>query len=435
MENYRDLLGRAAALFEEAKGILENAESTTEDRQRVEPLMAEAKDLKGRAVQMKEIADLGPAIAAAKKEADRQNEGQKDATPGEFKSWGEFLQAAYWAGHREASLRRRDPRLVYFMDKAEQDRDEKQMVENVGASGGFLVPTEFLAQLQAVLAESTFVRPRATILRMARRQIDVPVLDQTGTTAGQPHWYGGMQAYWTEEAAEKDLQTPTFRKVSLAAHKLVLYTRASDELLEDSAISLSDFLAGPLGFAGAIAWEEEFCFIQGTGAGQPLGVINAGATITVARQAQNTVGYIDLCNMVENFLPTANARSTCWCLTPSLRSELMQVQDAAGNYVWQPNARDGQPQMLFGYPIVWTEKCPFRGTSGDVILADWSYYLIGDRQATTVESTQYDYWRYDQTSWRAVHRVDGQPWLSNELTLQDGSATISPFVILGDKTT
>jgi hypothetical protein len=43
--------------------------------------------------------------------------------------------------------------------------------------------------------------------------------------------------------------------------------------------------------------------------------------------------------------------------------------------------------------------------------------------------------RYDLMAWRAVHRVDGQPWLSAPLTLADGAFQISPFVILGDVAT
>ena len=38
--------------------------------------------------------------------------------------------------------------------------------------------------------------------------------------------------------------------------------------------------------------------------------------------------------------------------------------------------------------------------------------------------------RNDLIAWRAVHRVDGQPWLSAPITLADGTTDISPFVIL-----
>jgi HK97 family phage major capsid protein len=133
---------------------------------------------------------------------------------------------------------------------------------------------------------------------------------------------------------------------------------------------------------------------------------------------------------MEDFLPSGNG---LWTITQSAMSELIQLNGPAGNpsYIWQPNARDGVPGFILGFPVIWTEKLPLIGNQGDVLLADWRYYLLGDRQATTIESTQFDFWRYDQTSWRAVHRVDGQPWLSTPLTYQDGTTQVSPFVILG----
>jgi HK97 family phage major capsid protein len=62
-------------------------------------------------------------------------------------------------------------------------------------------------------------------------------------------------------------------------------------------------------------------------------------------------------------------------------------------------------------------------------------YLVGDRQQVTIDATNVYRFRYDVTSWRAVHRVDGQPWLSQPVTLADGAHQISPFVILGDVAT
>jgi HK97 family phage major capsid protein len=271
---------------------------------------------------------------------------------------------------------------------------------------------------------------------MARRQINLPVLDQTGTTAGVPHWFGGMRFYWAEEASAKTETDANFRQVSLVAHKLIGYTRASDELVDDSAISLDAFLSGPLGFAGGVSWMEDYTFFQGSGAGQPLGVINAGATISIARIVQAGVTYTDLVNMFEAFLPSSNG---AWFISQSVISNLMTMTDPASNYLWPTmyagGAAAGRPPTLLGMPVFFTEKLPRIGTAGDVLLADWRYYLLGDRQATTIESTKFDRWQYDQTSWRVVHRVDGQPWLSTPLTYSDGTTQVSPFVILGAKTT
>jgi HK97 family phage major capsid protein len=435
MDNVKDILGKSHALFDEARAILSKENATAEEMESVDRLMSEGKSLQAKAAQLNEIADavkdLDSAAAEAKaEEAAEVKEYQRD---GEFKSFGEMLHAIkVWA-----VLGQKDSRLKWYSDADGKVVGEvKDLVENVGASGGFLVPTEFIAQLYAIMAEEGFVRSRATKIPMRRRQVNVPVLDQTGTTAGVPHWFGGMTFYWAEEASEKTESDPSFRQISLVAHKMIGYTRASDELVDDSAVSLDAILTGPLGMAGGATWHEEYAFINGTGAGQPLGVINAGATITVNRAAGGpAISYADLANMYESLYPGHSVNTTLWSFNQSCMSNLLTVQDAVGNYVWQPNARDGLPQTIFGVPVQFTEKQPRIGGVGDAVLADWRYYLIGDRQAVTVESTQFDRWRYDETSWRMVHRVDGQPWLSAPLTLQDGTTQVSPFVILGNKST
>jgi HK97 family phage major capsid protein len=151
----------------------------------------------------------------------------------------------------------------------------------------------------------------------------------------------------------------------------------------------------------------------------------------------DVVQYQDLVNMLEAFLPSARG---VWVANQSIMSNLLTMMDQAGGaantgtYLWG-SAADGVPNRLMGMPIIFTEKTPTAGNAGDLLLADFRYYLIGDRQATTVESTKFDKWAYDQTSWRVVHRVDGQPWLSSPLYYQDGTITVSPFVILGAKST
>lgn len=453
---WQEMLAEAKKCFDEAKAILNDPERAGE-KDKVKTLMTDGQEFKRKAMGLKEIKAEGDVIAATLAEADdghveedavtqaQRNGSHKagrlaDNVTGQiskktgFKNWGEFLKAVHTA--QAVPNGYWDPRLnfVKYDDDTENVvRDEskamKDMAEAVGASGGFLVPTEFQNELQAVMGEQASIRPRCTIIRMARRAIRIPVLNQTGTTAGQPHWFGGMTFAWAEEAAEKDQSDPSFRQIELVAHKLIGYTRASDDLVSDSAISLEDFLSGPMGFAGGAIWMEEYAFLQGTGAGQPMGVINAGATINEPRNTANTIVFDDLADMMADFLPSGRG---VWMISQNAMSTIIQLNGPTGNpsYIWQANARDGIPGQILGMPVIWTEKCPLMGQTGDVVLADWSYYLIGDRQATTVESTKFDRWRFDQTSWRMTHRVDGQPWLSAPLTYQDGTTQVSPFVVL-----
>lgn len=421
-------------------------EATVEEKGQVEALYKDAIQLKFEGMQLQQIqiegADISQILAASQEGKEdnlsrvqaetKARQNGNGARPDRWNTWGEFLKAVWIAMTIPNGKVDRRLTFVEYDDATENimRKENKDMAEAVGATGGFLVPTEFQANLQSVMAEQAVIRNRATRIPMRRRSIKIPVLDQTSTAAGVPHWFGGMTFAWAEEASSKAQSDPTFRDIELVAHKLIGYTRASDELVADSAISLDAFLSGPLGFAGGAVWMEEFAFLQGTGAGQPLGVINAGATITEGRNTAGTVVFDDLADMMEDFLPSGEG---LWMISQSLMSDIIQLNGPAGNpsFIWQANARDGIPGQILGFPVIWTEKLPAAGSAGDILLADWKFYLLGDRQATTIESTKFDRWRFDQTSWRMVHRVDGQPWLSAPITLQDGTTQVSPFVILG----
>lgn len=427
-----DLKGQIEAKHKLAKEKLQTG--VVEDQKHAMDLYKEAdvlvEQLTARTNVLAKETEQRKALQAA---ADSLESDEPEAKGQSWKTFGHFLHAAWRAKGRHGAP---DPRLVWMADMGDE---QKAMSEQTGASGGFLVPTEYNNELMAAAAETSIVRSRATVIPMRRRQIQMPVLDQTGTNSGAPgNFFGGMSFSWTEEAAEKTEDNPNFRQVTLTAHKLVGYTRVSDELVDDSAVSLDAFFRSPLGMAGGIAWQEDYAFLRGTGTGQPLGVINAGATVTVNRNATNPAVDFqnDLANM-RSQLYTGMGGSPVWVINQALMNEIITLNGPTGNpsYIWQPNARDGIPGFLLGYPVIWTEKLPAQNTSGDILLANFAFYMIGDRQSTTIESTQFDRWRYDQTSWRAVHRVDGRPWLSAPLTLADGTFQVSPFVILGAKST
>src|SRR3990167_3285808 len=211
---------------------------------------------------------------------------------GKFKSAGEFYQRAWHGTITRSGI---DARL-------------KALNESEGAEGGFLVPEEFRAELLRISLETALVRPRARVIPMGRQTLAVPAIrDASHATTV----YGGVTVNWAAEGADISSNTnqPTFAQARLDAKKLTAYTVVSNELLADSAIALEATL-NPM-FAEAIAYFEDDAFIAGSGAGQPLGVLNADALISVAKetgQNADTVVWENIVKMFSRMLPSSLMR-------------------------------------------------------------------------------------------------------------------------------
>jgi HK97 family phage major capsid protein len=85
--------------------------------------------------------------------------------------------------------------------------------------------------------------------------------------------------------------------------------------------------------------------------------------------------------------------------------------------------------LLKGRPVLTIEQCPTLGTSGDLVLADLSKYIIVDGGLNTMLSFHVLF-DSDEVSFRFTMRVDGKPSFTTPITPYNGSLTRSPFVAL-----
>ena len=79
------------------------------------------------------------------------------------------------------------------------------------------------------------------------------------------------------------------------------------------------------------------------------------------------------------------------------------------------------------------EYCQTLGTTGDIILADFSQYLMIDKGGLQSASSIHVRFVYDETAFRFVYRVDGQPAWNAALTPYKGTNKLSPFVVLASR--
>lgn len=305
------------------------------------------------------------------------------------------------------------------------------LAEAGGVTGGYLVPPQFAQQLLSLAEEQAIVRARAFVQPMASATLMFPYLDVTTVqAAGTSPFFGGIIFSWTEEAQTRTETEPQFKMLELKAHELSGYTVSSNVLLQDSAFGLEKFLFTI--FARALAWYEDYAFLQGNGVGKPVGMLKCNANLQVNRQTGGTFTYQDAAKMVSRLLPSS-MNTAIWVIHPYALQPLVQLADSSGRLVWVPNvggAQDKIPGTLFGRPVLVSEKVPTLGSTGDVNLLDPSLYVIGDRMQIEIVASQHVNFIKNQMTWRVVERVDGQPWLDKQVTLQDGSSTVSPFVSL-----
>jgi HK97 family phage major capsid protein len=316
----------------------------------------------------------------------------------------------------------------------QQRLDVRQLLNAAGSvvpsDGGFLVPETLRANLLQIALETAVVRSRATVIPMESARVPFPTIDVT-TNAGS--LFGGMIAYWGEESAALVDSNPKFGRVELDAKKLTGLTAVPNELLTDSFTSFVALL-GSL-WPQVLAFYEDIAFLTGSGTGEPLGLVGANNPASVAitkevGQAASTIVLENIIKMYSRMLPASLGRAV-WLVSPETLPELFTMALSVGTGgapVMLANVTGAAPMTMFGRPIVVTEKASRLGTRGDVVFTDLSYYLVGDRQAMSIDSSTDYRFGNDQTTFRTIQRVDGRPWIRSAITPQNSGATLTPFV-------
>jgi HK97 family phage major capsid protein len=300
------------------------------------------------------------------------------------------------------------------------------------SDGGFLVPENLRSQLLQIALEESVVRPLATVVPMDSARVPFPMID---STSNQSSVFGGMIAYWGEEGANLTDSNPKFGRAELDAKKLTGLSAVPNELLQDSIVSFSALIENL--WPKALAFSEDAAFMSGSGVGEPLGFMGAANSAMIAVAAESgqpsaTITYKNIVSMYARMLPSSLSKAV-WICSPDALPELFTMALAVGvggGPVFINSAVGSAPMTIFGRPLIISEKAGALGSQGDISFVDLSYYLVGDRQTMTADSSTDFNFGSDKTTFRIIQRVDGRPWIKSAITPKNGGSTLSPFVEL-----
>jgi HK97 family phage major capsid protein len=337
-----------------------------------------------------------------------------------WRDFGSFAQA----------VARKDPRLFAAASG---------MQTGVAADGGATVPPGFLRDLMAASLEQEAVRPRARIVPMPVGTVSLPRFNAQDRSAGT----AGLTGKPTAEGATAATQKAKTDAIVLNATKLVVLVPSTLELVEDGGPAFGQLLSDYLRQAMSATVDDYL--LLGNGTAQPLGIVNAPCTVEVAKesgQAAATIEPANLSKMVARLAP-GSFRNAVWLCHSSVLAQLFVLHQrianaAANDWVggfapgWFSTAPDGTMQLL-SRPLIVTDRLQPLGTSGDIVLADLTQYIVGEVGDARLAVDGSVGFKESEIWFRLVLRLDGQPALTDAITPRRGSDTLSPFVKLATR--
>lgn len=338
-----------------------------------------------------------------------------------FKTFGEQLMAAYRASMPGGQV---DNRLT--------TRAASGLNESNPSDGGFLVQQDFVSELLKRTYETGILASKVKKIPISTSAngLKINAVDEDSRANGSR--FGGVQTYWEGEADKLAGTKPKFRVLELSLKKLTGLCYATDELLQDTAALESVIRQA---FAEEFGFKIDDAILTGTGAGEPLGILNSSSLVTVAKES-NQAEKITVENLIKmwNRVWSRSRNNAVWFINQEIEPYLYTLKiGTTPVYVPAGGLSEKPYGTLFGRPVIPLEQCSALGEVGDIILADLNQYLLIDKGGINAQSSIHVRFLYDENVFRFIYRVDGQPIWNKPLTPYKGTATQSPFVALAKR--
>lgn len=317
----------------------------------------------------------------------------------------------------------------YDTDDEEIERFRASMVSGTPSAGGFSVPDPLAAKWLDASLPDEIVRSRATVWPMTSATRKVPGWDGADMSSGE--YFGGFAMEFLSEEGEGTKQTGKLRLIELAAKKGAIFVDISNELREDGQGFESQL---EMAIKKSIGLGMDHYFITGTGAGQPLGMLNDPAIVSVAKESGQSADTLVIDNLSKMYARHYAPQRAVWLANATTVPQMLTLTISVGTGgAYIPMMKEtGGGFSLFGRPVIFSQSMPVLGDANDIVLVDPSQYAIGLRKDVRLEKSNIPGWTTDLMSYRAIVRFDGQGTWNAAITPRNGD-TLSWVVGLAER--
>lgn len=411
---------RAALLAEsvklQTKLDTDDADFSAEDQEAVEKIVADLSALDSQIATAESLAAATASLTASqeveKVPATVKNHAEADLCG--FSDVGEFATAVKNSiignGH--------DDRL-----NAQAPTDSHQ--EN-GSNDGFMVPPQMRRDIFKIVLDEQSLFNMTTREDTSGNQVDM--LRDESTPWGSL----GLQAYWQSELSQLTPSRLNTEGDSLKLVKLSVFAEASDELLED-APRLNSRLTTDA--AAAITWKLDEGIFDGSGSGMPEGILQSGALVSQAKESGQTADTIVAANVLKMYSRQLDILNSVWIANSNTFPQIAQMTIGDQPMYSPPLGLEGAPfGRLMGRPIVYSDHAKTVGDVGDLVFASMrNYYMIKKAAGVKFAESMHLFFDRDAMAFRWTFRVNGQTFMSEPVTPNNGTDTKSHFIALAER--
>jgi HK97 family phage major capsid protein len=303
----------------------------------------------------------------------------------------------------------------------------------IPSDGGYAVPTELAPGIERAMFEGGELLSRVDARTITGDNMAYNVIDETSRASTRS---GGVLAYWVDQGTAATASAPKLARVEMKLRKVAALGYMTDELVADAAA-----LGGELErqFADELTFAVEDAITEGTGAGQPMGYLNAPCLVSVDKETGQTAATIVGANITKMWsrLPARSRSSAVWLANGDTIPQLaiLTTPVGTGGYAYPYASVNAGAITLWGRPVVFTEYNATLGTVGDLVLVDLMQYRLIRKGGVEQASSIHFLFSTFQSTFRAAYRCDGQMIPRSAVTPFKGGSTksLSPVIVLATR--
>lgn len=370
------------------KATAEKREKTAEEQAKWDTIHADADKLQVRIAEMERQLDAERSVTdIVTPEAPAQDADKRSKAYRAFEKWIRCGQKGLTAEDRALLARGESRTTVGPLDS--------------GTSGdelaGYTIPSGGLAPYleEAMLAFGGILSTATVMHTGSGETMYLPSVNDTGNGS----------TLVTEGTEVTGNTHPQFARTQLDSYMYVSdILRVTFQLLRDSKFDIAGYVQRALMTRLARGMNTQCTTADGSdkphglASATYLGVTTASATAITADEIIDLVYSVDKSYRSVGKFTMADA--TC--------KLLRKLKDGEGRYLFQPSAKVGDFDTLFGYPVVWNNDMP-AATAGliSVAFGDMSKYIIRLVGDPTVVRMDEKYVEYLEVGFMAFHAFDG----------------------------